>query len=153
MIHQIDKYIIKRLQELSWQDKELALKSTISKGQISKLKKGSIEKLSAETFYLLVRAFGDEFATAQIIVYPQLKNNKLKQYKPKDRNSFGVLMRKYETSNNTIEEIAAKTDIPEGRLFELYFRRGGLEAYELLLIEKAIGKEPGDIFEELYGKQ
>lgn len=152
MIHQIDKYIIKRLQELNWQDKELVLKSTISKGQISKLKNGAIEKLSAETFYLLVKAFGDEFATALTVVYPDLKNNKLNPYKPKDRNSFGVLMRKYETSNNTIEEIAAKTGIQEVRLFELYFRNGGLQAHELILIEKAIDKKLGELFEELYGK-
>ncbi|MBH1959911.1 MAG: transcriptional regulator [Flavobacteriia bacterium] len=152
MTHQIDKYIIKRLGDLNWQDKELVEKSTISKGQISKLKNGSIEKLSAETFYLLVKAFGDEFTTAQTIVYPHLRNNKLKSYKPKDRNTFGLLMRQYETSNNTIEEIAAKTGIEEVRLFELYFRKGGLQAYELLLIEKAIGKEAGDLFEELYGK-
>ncbi|ROI10076.1 transcriptional regulator [Chryseobacterium sp. H3056] len=152
MIHKIDKYIVKRLNEFGWQDTDLVIKSTISKGQISKLKNGSIEKLSAETFYLLVKAFGDEFTTAQNIVYPHLKNNKLKQYKPKDRNVFGLLMRQYENSNNTIEEIAAKTGIQEVRLFELYFRKGGLQAHELLLIEEAIGKKPGDLFEELYGK-
>lgn len=50
MIHQIDKYITKRLAELDWQDKILVEKSNISKGQISKQKNGSIEKLSAETF-------------------------------------------------------------------------------------------------------
>lgn len=152
MTHQIDKYIIKRLKDLNWQDKELAEKSTISKGQISKLKNGSIEKLSAETFYLLVKAFGDKFTNAITVVYPHLKNNKLKLYKPKDRNNFGALMRKYETSNNTIEEIAAKTGIQEVRLFELYFRKGGLQAHELLLIEKSVGKEAGELFEELYGK-
>lgn len=152
MTHQIDKYIIKRLKDLNWQDKELVEKSTISKGQISKLKNGSIEKLSAETFYLLVKAFGDEFAKALTVVYPHLKNYALNPYKPKDRNSFGVIMRKYETSSNTIEEIAAKTGIQEVRLFELYFRKGGLQAHELLLIEKAIGKEAGELFEELYGK-
>lgn len=152
MTHKIDKYINKRLNDFEWQDKDLVIKSTISKGQISKLKNGSIEKLSAETFYLLVKAFGDEFTTAQTIVYPHLKNNKLKQYQPKERNTFGVLMRQYETSSNTIEEIAAKTCIQEVRLFELYFRKGGLQAHELLLIEKAIDKEAGELFEELYGK-
>jgi len=99
-----------------------------------------------------VKAFRDEFTTAITEVYPHLKNNKLKQYKPKDRNTFGVLMRQYETSSNTIEEIAAKTGISEVRLSELYFRKGGLQAHELLLIEKAIDKKPGELFEELYGK-
>jgi len=152
MKHQIDKYILKRLDELDWQDKELAEKSTISKGQISKLKNGSIEKLSAETFYLVVEAFGDKFLSAISLIYPRLKDHKLKKYQPKDRNVFGVLMSKYETTVNSIDEISAKTGIPEVRLHELYFRKGGLQAHELILIEKAIDKEAGELFEELYGK-
>lgn len=61
-------------------------------------------------------------------------------------------MREYETSANLIEEISAKTGILEGRLSELYFRNGALEASELILIEKAINTKPGELFEELYGK-
>lgn len=152
MIHQIDKYIIKKLAELDWQDKILVEKSTISKGQISKLKNGSIEKLSAETFYLVIKAFEDNFLTAIGLIYPHLYETKLKEYKPKNRNNFGVIMREYETSANLIEEISAITGILEGRLSELYFRKGALEAYELILIEKAINKRPGELFEELYGK-
>lgn len=152
MIHQIDKYITKRLAELDWQDKILVEKSNISKGQISKLKNGSIEKLYAETFYLLIKAFGDNFLTAIALIYPLLYETKLKEYKPKIRNNFGAIMRKYEISTNLIEEISAKTGIQENRLSELYFRNGALEASELILIEKAINKNPGELFEELYGK-
>jgi len=152
MTHQIDKYITKRLAELNWQDKILVEKSTLSKSQISKLKNGSIEKLSAETFYLLIQAFGDKFSTAISIIYPHLQEKNIKKYQPKNRNIFGTLMNKYEISTNSLEEISAKTGISEIRLAELYFRKGALEAYELILIEKAIGKRSGELFEELYGK-
>lgn len=39
--------------------------------------------------------------------------------------------------------------VVKSRLFELYFQKGGLQASELLLIEKAIDKEAGELFEEL----
>ena len=152
MIHKIDKYIVKRLAELNWQDKELVEKSGISKGQISKLRNGTVEKLSAKSFYLLITAFGDSFSRAIPMIYPNLKNNKLKIFQPKRRNTFGSLMRKYEISENSIEEISAKTGITEIRLSELYFRQGALEAYELILIEKAVGKKSGELFEQLYAK-
>ena len=152
MIHKIDRYIIKRLADLEWQDKELVEKSALSKGQVSKLKNGSVEKLSAKTFYLIITAFGDNFSIAIPIVYPILKNINLKIFHPKRRNTFGSLMRKYEISENSIEELSAKTGIDEVRLSELYFRQGALEAYELILIEKAIVKKPGELFEQLYGK-
>jgi hypothetical protein len=60
-------------------------------------------------------------------------------------------MKQYEESVNSIEEIAAKTGIDENRLKDLYFRKAALEAYELLLIEKAIGKKQGELFKEYFG--
>lgn len=153
MKHKIDKYINKRLAELNWQDKMLVENSNISKGQISKLKNGSVEKLYAETLYLLIDAFGDNFEEATLIIYPTLKNNKLKKYTTKPRNSFGTIMSKYEKSSNSLEEISSKTGISEGRLSELYFRKGALEGYELILIEKAIAKRPGELFKEMFGNK
>jgi len=152
MTHHIDKYILGKLKALNWPDKVLAERSTLSKGQISKLKNGSVDKLSAIAFYLIVKAFEDKFSVAIKIIFPDLRKIKLKRYKPRERNTFGLLMSEYERSDNTIEEIAAKTGITEVRLFELYFRNGSLQAYELILIEQAIGKKPGELFEELYGK-
>lgn len=152
MRHQIDIYLTKRLQEKGWLDKELAEKSGISQGQISKLKRGQIEKLSAELFYKIYTAFGDSCRTAMKTVYPTLEL-KLHPYKPKARNKFGKFMEKLEYNRNTIEEIAVKTGISEYRLKELYYRRAALEAHELLLIEKAVGKKPGEMFEEVFGEE
>lgn len=150
MKNNVDKYINKRLDELKWLDKTLVDKSRISKGQISKLKKGLIERLTAEVFYQIYSSFGDTCSKAAKSVYPQL-DLRLKKYKPKERNSFGRYMKQYEESVNSIEEIAAKTGIDENRLKDLYFRKAALEAYELLLIEKAIGKKQGELFKEYFG--
>lgn len=149
MLHHIDKYINKRLLELNWPDKNLVDKSRISKGQISKLKTGQVERLTAEVFYRIYTAFGDSCAKATKTVYPVL-DLKLNKFKPKIRNAFGKFMEQFETNKNSIEEISAKTGIDENRLKDLYFRRASLEAYELLLIEKAVGKKQGELFEEIY---
>lgn len=150
MDHRINLYILKRLEDLNWFDKTLVEKSGISKGQISKLKKGTVERLTAETFYKIYTAFGDSCSKASKIVYPSL-NFKLMKYSAPKRSDFGRFMLQFEVSKNSPEEIAGKTGIDDDRIKEIYFRRGALEAYELLYIEKAIGKKQGELFEGFYG--
>lgn len=151
MNHKIHIYIAQKTQEFNWKDNQLAMKSGISPGQISKLKNENITKLYAQTFYNIVKAFDDNFENAIKIVF-NIKEIKLKKYIPKKRNSFGNIMKEYEKENNVIDEISAKTGIELIRLNELYFRNGSLEAYELLLIEKAIGLKYGILFEKIFRK-
>lgn len=151
MKHQIDTYIKSSLSKSIWIDKDLVENTGLSKGQVSKLKNGSVERLTAEVFYRIYTAFGDTCTKATKIVYPNL-DLKPNKYKPKERNSFGKFMFQFETSVNSIEEISVKTGIDENRLKDLYFRRGSLEAYELLLIEKAVGEKQGELFEGFYGE-
>lgn len=61
-------------------------------------------------------------------------------------------MSQFETVKNSPEEIATKTRLDENRLKDLYFRKAALEAYEFLLIEKAVGKKQGELFDEFFGK-
>lgn len=152
MDHRIDKYILGRLEELGWLDKTLVDKSKISKGQISKLKKGAVDRLSAETFYKIYTAFGDSCSKASKIVYPALDLT-LKKYVAPKRSEFGQFMLQYEESKNSPEEVATKTGIDDDRIKEIYFRRGALEAYELLFIEKAVGKKQGTLFEGFFGEK
>src|SRR5690606_2131603 len=149
--HSINNYINTRLTELRWLDKTLSEKSRISKGQISKLKNGNIDRLTAEIFYKLYTAFGDSCSRATKMVYPHL-NLRLNKYTPETRNTFGKFIQQFEESKNSIEEIAAKTGISETRLRNLYFGKGSPEAFELLLIEKALGLKQGELFERLYGE-
>jgi len=152
MNHSIDKYISERLEELDWPDKTLADKSGISRSQISKLKKGIVERLSAETFYKIYTAFGDSCSKASNIVYPTL-DFKLNKYTAPKRSDFGQFMSQFEESKNSPEEVATKTGIDDDRIKEIYFRKGALEAYELLLIEKAVGKNLGELFEGFYAQR
>lgn len=147
--HNISRYITEKLSEKKMQDRLLADKSGISRGQISKLKNGYVDRLSAETFYLIVTAFDDKIDKATKIIYPSLNLN-LKKERNKTRNSFGKVMLQFETKINTLEQIALKTGISETRLTELYYRKGSPEAYELILIERAVGVKSGVIFEKLY---
>jgi len=149
MNHNISKYINDKLIELKWQDQKLSKISSISKPQISKLKNGGVMRLSAQTFYLIVKAFGDSVSNATKTIYPDQKFT-LHKYSAKPRNKLGNLILDYELSKNSLEEVSAKTGITEIRLNELYYRKGAPDAYELLLIEKALDKNPGEIFEKLF---
>lgn len=150
--HLIVDYINSRFKSLKWTIKDLANNSTVSQGEISKILKGTRKGLKAKTLYSLYTAFGDTCAKATKAVYPDL-NLKLDKYKPKTRTPFGEVMLQFEESKNSIEEISIKTGIDENRLKDLYFRKAALEAYELLLIEKAVGKKQGELFEEFYSQK
>ena len=151
MKHNIGKYIILKLQESKWQDKKLAERSGLSTGQISKLKNGNVTRLSAHTFFLIVKAFNDSIPNAIKTVFPN-GEFKLKAWNPKIRNSFGQTMQEYELQKNSLQEISYKTGIKEVRLNELYYRNGAVEAYELILIEKAISEKTGTLFNKLFEK-
>jgi len=61
-------------------------------------------------------------------------------------------MKQSKYNKNSLKEILQKIKISENRLKDLYFRIAAPEAHELLLIEKAIGKKQGELFEAIYGK-
>lgn len=148
--HNLKDYLNKTLKEKNWNAIDLVRLSGISASDISKYRKGTIIRLKAEVFYRIYIAFGHNCSKATKTVFPNLDLN-INNYKPKQRNAFGKFMEQFETSINSLEEVAAKTGINETRLKELYYRKGVIEAYELLLIEKAIGKKQGELFGEIYG--
>jgi len=147
--HHIGLYIEQNLKAKKWEAKDLASISGLSASDISKYRSGTVAKLKAEIFYKIYKAFGDSCEKATKVVYPDL-NLKLDKYIPKARNEFGQFMSQFETIENSIEEIATKTGIDENRLKDLYYRKAALEAFELLLIEKAVGKKQGKLFEDFY---
>ncbi|NGM65428.1 hypothetical protein [Sphingobacterium sp. SGR-19] len=55
---------------------------------------------------------------------------------------------KTDSGGNTFEVIQAKREICKQRLTDLYFNTSAPEPYEMLLIEKAIGKNPGELMKE-----
>lgn len=149
--HHIGLYIEQNLKTKKWEAKDLASISGLSNSDISKYRSGIVAKLKAEVFYKVYKAFGDSCLKATKVVYPDL-NLELDKYVPKARNEFGQFMSQFETIKNSPEEIATKTRLDENRLKDLYFRKAALEAYEFLLIEKAVGKKQGELFDEFFGK-
>lgn len=147
--HKTADYIITRLRKNNWSASDLARNSKLSQGEISKILKGTRKGLSAKSFYYLYTAFKDSCTKATKEVYPEF-DFKLNKYVPKTRNDFGKLMLKFEESKNSLEEISIKTGIEKTRMTELYHGKGALEAFELLLIEKAIGKKQGELFGEMF---
>lgn len=146
----INNYINEKLLEKKWEALDLANCAGIAPSDISKYRKGTVKKLKADVFYKLYKAFGDTCYKASKIVYPDLalKPNKFIR---QQRTPFGEFMYQFEESKNSIEQIALKTGIDENRLKDLYFRKAAIEAYELILIEKAVDKKQGEFFELLYG--
>src|SRR5690606_1754133 len=123
----------------------------VSHGEISKILHKERLGLKADVFYKIYTGFGESCTKATKEVYPDL-NLKLNKYTPETRNTFRKFIQQFEESKNSIEEIAAKTGITETRLRNLYFGKGSPEAFELLLIEKALGLKQGELFERLYGE-
>ncbi|APA93643.1 helix-turn-helix transcriptional regulator [Myroides odoratimimus] len=145
-MHKMGSYIDIRMNKLGYTEEMVATKMNMSQSQINKLRNGNVSKLSAFTFYKAVIALGGDFKEAIRIVFPNFQKIKLKRVPKKKRNQFGTFMLKFENVKNTPKIISIKTGIPEARISDLFFRKGSLEAFELLLIEKAIDKEPGELF-------
>lgn len=108
--------------------------------------------VKSKTFYNIYKAFGNglSFETFVFTIYLSLQNYYDKKAKilteNKKRNPFGLFMLQFEEVENTLDIIASKTSIIEVRLKQLYFGQGLVEAFELLLIEKAIEMKKGELF-------
>lgn len=150
MNHYINIYINQKLKEAKNLDTEGNLKAHISKGHMSKLKRGLTGRLTAKIYFTVIKALNGSFSEAEQIVFPAIQLNAIK-FVPAKRNPFGEIIEKFEVKVNSIEEIAHKTGINLNRLKSLYYRKSSPEAFELILIEMALGKNSGELFEELYG--
>lgn len=150
--HYVYEYIEKKLKQLNLSEKFLFDKSIISRSEMIKLRNEEREGLTSKKFYKLYSGLSDTAVNAASIIYPDLDLT-LGEYISPKRNEFGEFMVQFERSENPPEEIAAKTGIPISRIRQIYFRTGSPEAYELLLIEKAVGKNSGELFEGFYGSK
>lgn len=150
--HHAYKYIEEKLKRLNLTEAFLFDKKIVSRSELVKLKNEEREGLTFKKFYKLYKGFGDTTLNAASIVYPDLDLT-LGEYTPPKRNDFGEFMSQFESNENSPEEIAAKTGIPLPRIKQIYFRTGSPEAYELLLIEKAVSKNSGELFEKFCKKK
>lgn len=147
-IAMFSKYVESRKLELGLAMESFAEQVNVSKGEISKIIGKKRKSVSLHSFYNIAVNSGDTIENATNTVYTH-RNLELKtSYTLEKRTNFGLLMRELFEGENTFEVIQAKTGISKQRLTDLYFNTSAPEPYEMLLIEKAVGKSPGELMKE-----
>lgn len=117
----------------------------VSKGEISKIINKKKKSVSLHSFCNIAINSGDTIENVRDAVYTHRKLDLHTDYELEKRTNFGEFMRSEIEGENTFEHILGKTGIEKQRLTDIYFNTGAPEPYEALLIEKAAGKEPGEI--------
>lgn len=151
VLEHFSRYIVSKKKELGFSNERLAIECNISSGEISKLITMERKSISPKTFYLIYKGVNDSFSNIFNFVYGDYKFT-LNKYVPKKRSALGNIIMKYETQQNDIDEVSAKTGISPTRLKNLYYADISFTTEELILIEKSLKLKGGEIFEELYGK-
>lgn len=147
------KYVEKRRKHLNVSKQEFAEISKVSTGEISKIININKKGVSLHSFYNIAVNSGDTIANARDSVYSH-RTFKLKIPVQRNRTQFGTYLTKNieVEGKNTFEVILAKTGISESRLTEIYYKNGAPDPYEFLLIEKAVGKKPGEMMKDYIEK-
>lgn len=144
-IELFSKYVEARKSKSGLAIEPFAQLVNISKGDISKIINKKKKSVSLHSFYNIAVNSGDTIENVKDAVYKH-RNLKLKtKYNLDRRTNFGLFMRDEFEGENTFEKIQAKTGIDKQRLIDIYFNTGAPEPYEFLLIEKAVGKKPGEM--------
>ena len=157
-------YVLSRKLLLGLSNEGFGKKVNISKGEISKILSKKRQGVSLTSFYLIAVNSGDTIENARDYVYPHRKFNlkkvKIDTKEKKSINKFGLYMKEnfdsdtieYSAGKNSFETIHQKTGIEEKRLKDIYYKTGAPEPFEFLLIEKAVGKKPGEMMKDYIEK-
>lgn len=134
---------------------EICSKTGLSKSDLSKLSSGITSRLTADKFYLINKAIKADLKNMLKEVFPKAKlvldwkKDIANKKQEKTSTPLGFLLLKEENSRAII---SAKTGITIDRLRNLSNKSNSeLLAIELYLIEMALSKVPGTIFEEIFG--
>lgn len=141
-------YVLSRKTMLGLSNENFGIEVGLSKGEISKIINKDRKGVSIHSFYNIAVNSGDTIENARDAVYTRRKLELKTGYKLEKRTNFGLLMGELFEGENTFEIIQAKTGIPKQRLTDLYYNTSAPEPYEMLLIEKAVGKNPGELMKE-----
>jgi len=152
-LENFSKYVEERRQNLNISKQDFAEITKVSTGEISKIININKKRVSLQSFYNIAINSGDTISNARDFVYSH-RTFELKIPVLRNRTQFGAYLAKNieVEGKNTFEIILAKTDIPESRLTEIYYKNGAPDPYEFLLIEKAVGKKPGEMMKDYIEK-
>lgn len=138
--------------ELKYTNLHLETICKISNGEISKIIDLQRQNVKARVFYFIYRGLGIPFEEITNYVFQDV-NLKLHKPKIKSQTNLGKILLEIDSQASLKEFISEKTGISITRLNALYYGTGSPNADELLLIEMAINKEPGELFEKLYEEE
>ncbi|PRD48030.1 hypothetical protein [Sphingobacterium haloxyli] len=156
-IENFSDYVKAKKEKFQLTNKALGEKVGLSEGEISKIINRSKHSVSLHSFCKIAVNTGDTIDQARDQVYPHRKfklnevNSQINTIK--ERKGFGKFMQEnFEKdtieqvpSENSFDIIRVKTGISETRLKNLYYGTGAPEPFEFLLIEMAVGKNPGEL--------
>ncbi|MCW8310164.1 hypothetical protein K7A41_02885 [Sphingobacterium sp. InxBP1] len=126
----------------------------VAKGEISKIINKKKKGVSIHSFYKIAVHSGDIIENVIQAVYTH-RNLELKTgEKVEERSNFGIFMRdEVEVEGqNGFDFILNRTGIDKKRLTDIYYNGGSPEPYELILIEKATGRETGELMKKFVTK-
>ncbi|NVM66896.1 transcriptional regulator with XRE-family HTH domain [Mucilaginibacter sp. SG538B] len=132
---------------------DVTVKTNIPSYEISRIRNGEIVAINADKFYLISLAINISIDIFLKRAYSNLKlvNEGVITRLPNstDVTSLGAILKPYE--DNSLKGISLKTGIALQRLKDLSKKKTAIVlAHELILIEMALGKTPGDLFKELF---
>ncbi|MHC5202129.1 hypothetical protein [Myroides sp. LJL119] len=148
-------YILKQKQDNSLSNVRLSDLLGVNASSITKILQGKKQGVKASFFYNLYKSFNVNFVSLAEVIYPGILSDdypgKIPVMVERKRNDFGKFMMKFESTKTKTRNLSELTGIDVIRLDNLYYSDASLQAYELILIEKAIGKKPGELFELYFG--
>ncbi|QEM09139.1 hypothetical protein [Mucilaginibacter rubeus] len=132
---------------------DISVKTNIPTYKISRIRNGETVAIEADKFYLISLAAAIPIEDFLKRAYCNLKlidgGVVYQSKKPSSLTSLGAILKPYE--DNSLKGISLRTGITLQRLKDLSGKKSAkVLAHELCLIEMAIGKNPGDLFKELF---
>lgn len=151
-IENFGDYVLSRKIILGLSNEAFAKLTDVSGGDISKIINKKKKSVSLHSFYKISVLSGDTIENVRDAVYTKRNLELVTDYKLEERTNFGTFMRDEVEGDNTFDNIMCKTGIEKQRLIDLYYNTGAPEPYELLLIEKATGRQPGELMKKYITK-
>lgn len=145
-------YVLSRKIILGLSNDAFAKLTDVSGGDISKIINKKKKSVSLHSFYKIAVLSSDTIENVRDAVYTKRNLELATDYKLEERTNFGTFMRDEVEGDNTFDIIMCKTGIEKQRLIDIYYNTGAPEPFELLLIEKATGRKPGELMEKYIAK-
>lgn len=135
---------------------DIFAKTCIPTNDLSRMRNGDTLSISAERLFLISLVSGDPIKEVLLKIFPELKLKKtdkpiLNEQKAQKLTTFGKLVK--DSEDFTLAVISHRTGLGYRRLYNLSTFSATatvLQSHELLLVEMALDKEPGELFTALY---